>query len=108
MEIAAPPALNDVETRRAEPLLASQLVSDAVLGALVNRLCSDDPRERRDRSRLLCTGVKSLDDALDGGLEDGTVVGIHHEVGAGGSEVSLAVFCLESLGGYPWARSVDV
>jgi len=71
------------EARPADPLLASSLLGDEALEGLVEGICRVGPK----RGDGLRTGVRSLDDALDGGLRGGRVVGIWGE-GTGGSEVS--------------------
>ena len=86
--MAAPQESNESSARPAEPLLAAQLMSDEELDELLENACSIGSRKRRDASNSLVTGVKSLDNALDGGLEGGKLVSISSEIGAGGSEVS--------------------
>lgn len=81
--------MNESSARPAEPLLAAQLLGDEELDELLEDACSiGEKRKRRNKEKLLDTGVKSLDRALDGGLEVGKVVSISCEAGAGGSEVS--------------------
>lgn len=74
--------------RPTEPLLASQVLSDEELDTLMEGWGDGGIRQRRDGAALLRAGVKSLDDALDGGLRAGTVVGVSSEAGGGGSAVS--------------------
>ncbi|KAH7382222.1 hypothetical protein BKA66DRAFT_570517 [Pyrenochaeta sp. MPI-SDFR-AT-0127] len=86
--MAAPQAFSDADARPAEPLLAAQLLSDEELDELLDDICGVDlGKRRRDGVNVLSTGVKSLDDALDGGLEDGRVVSGSFEPGGGGNEL---------------------
>ncbi len=87
---------NDVEGTVAEPLLASRLVDDAMFEGLFERARGIVGPKGEKRRVLLCTGVKSLDEALQGGLECGRIVGVHAEAGAGGGEVSVILFYLFS------------
>ncbi|KAF2824794.1 hypothetical protein CC86DRAFT_353369 [Ophiobolus disseminans] len=73
------------EARPAEPVLASALLGDGELDALVEGMCGVGLR-KRDGGERLPIGVKSLDDALGGGLLGGRVVSVSVE-GTGGSEV---------------------
>lgn len=82
-------------TRAAEPLLASTLIGDGELEGLAEEVLDEKGGARR-KEKLLETGIKSLDDALEGGLEGGGVVGVSGEVGAGGIEVS-DVFTISSF-----------
>jgi hypothetical protein len=66
------------QARPAEPVLASLLVSDDELDGLLSA---------RKRTDLVGTGIKSVDDALDGGLDGGKVIAVSGE----GSEVSALV-----------------
>jgi RecA/RadA recombinase len=66
------------EARSAEVLLARAMVGEEELDALLEGLSVKKMGER------LRSGSKSVDDALEGGLVDGRVVGIWGE----GSEVS--------------------
>lgn len=75
------------QPRPAEPLLASQLIRDEELDALLEDVCTPCTRNRAHELKLLATGVKSLDGALTGGLESGRVVEISSETGIG-NEVS--------------------
>ena len=79
----------EATARSAEPLLASQLISDEDLDSLLESVLKVNIGTRSSRKERLGTGVKSLDDALNGGLEGGRVVGISGEAGAGGSEVYI-------------------
>jgi RecA/RadA recombinase len=63
--------------RPAEPVLASLLVSDEELDGLLGA---------RQRMDVVGTGIKSLDDALDDGLEGGRVIAVSGE----GSDVSAS------------------
>lgn len=63
------------QDRAAEPVLASTLVSDEDLNDLLGA---------KKRTDSIWTGIKSLDDALGGGLECGRVVAVSGE----GSDVS--------------------
>lgn len=80
-------ALDGVGARPAEPLLAAHLLSDQELDELIDQVCGVELGKRRETGNVLGIGVKSLDDALDGGLEDGRVVSGSFEAGAGGNEV---------------------
>ncbi|KAF1935688.1 hypothetical protein EJ02DRAFT_471004, partial [Clathrospora elynae] len=74
-----------IETARPpEPLLASHLLGDEELDGLLEAVSIT---KRREKKVVLGTGVKSLDDALAGGLEGGAVVGVSGEAGGGGSEI---------------------
>ena len=79
----------EATARSAELLLASQLISDEDLNSLLESVLKVNIGTGSSRKERLGTGVKSLDDALNGGLEGGRVVGISGEAGAGGSEVNI-------------------
>lgn len=76
--------------RPAEALLASDIISDQEVGSLLNDIWSSKGHDvkRKKRRELLTTNVKSLDDALGGGVGFGNIVTVNEEAGAGGSEVS--------------------
>jgi predicted ATP-dependent serine protease len=81
-----------ISARPSEPLLASHLISDEDLDELVENVCHVNLRQKQDVGRsLLETRVKSVDDAIGGGLQSGRVVGLSGEVGAGASEVSTSI-----------------
>jgi hypothetical protein len=83
-----------VGVRPAEALLASSLVQEEELDELIEEICGLGKKKgigrvgEEDMGRL-GTGVKSVDDALDGGLVGGRVVGIWGESGGAGMEVSI-------------------
>lgn len=79
-------AAGRVRARPADALLASSLLSEDELGCLFDGL---DVRKRRDEG-LLGTGVRSVDEALDGGISSGRIVGIWGD--GGENEVSIACF----------------
>jgi predicted ATP-dependent serine protease len=72
----------------AEPLLASSLISNSELDAILDNITSPGVRNKSVR---LATGVRSVDDALCGGLVGGRVVSVSGEAGGGSSEVSRLV-----------------
>lgn len=76
-------------TRPAEPLLASHLIGEEDLEELLASVCNVNfqSKKKAEENRLQ-TGLKSLDEALGGGLKGGRVVGISGPVGAGANEVS--------------------
>ena len=79
-----------ISARPAEPLLASQLIGDQDLDELLESVCNVNLQHQNGvGENVLQTGVKSLDDALGGGMQSGRVVGVSGEAGAGGSEVSI-------------------
>jgi predicted ATP-dependent serine protease len=65
--------------RPAEPLLASHSIDDKDVSI---------EKKEKDEKKRLRSGVKSLDDALSGGLHSGRIVRISGEAGAGASQVS--------------------
>lgn len=70
-----------------EPMLAASLVDNEELELLLGVVMGERMNiERKDGFK---TGVKSLDEALGGGIEGGRIVGIGFEVGHGGVDVSL-------------------
>ena len=75
------------QARPAEPLLASSLIGDEELEGVVAG--SVGPRQKR-RGESLRTGVKSVDEALEGGLEGGQVVGVSAGQGGSGVEVGFS------------------
>jgi len=75
----------------AQPLLASSFISDEELDAILEGVYSPGIKKRREKRVRLQTGVKSVDDALGGGLVGGRVVSISGEPGGGSSEVLLSV-----------------
>lgn len=78
--------------RPAEPLLASSLVADGELEVLFERVVGAvKGGRRRDGGERLETGVRSLDEALGGGLEVGRVVGVSCEAGGGMGDVSTVI-----------------
>jgi hypothetical protein len=84
----AAPQMPKTPARPAEPLLASQVISDQELYHLLEAACNGDGAKKRNQGELLSVGIKSLDDALGGGIVGGRVVGMSDEAGAGGSAVS--------------------
>jgi predicted ATP-dependent serine protease len=73
---------SESQVRAAEPLLASSLVDDEELDALFEGL---NTKTKRKSDKIgIATGIKSVDDALDGAITGGRVVGISGE----GGEVS--------------------
>jgi predicted ATP-dependent serine protease len=81
-----------ISARPSEPLLASHLISDEDLDDLVENVCHINLQQKQNAGRsLLETGVKSVDDAIGGGLQSGRLVGLSGEVGAGASEVSTSI-----------------
>lgn len=86
METSA--AVNAIPTESAEPLLASQIIGDEELDELVDSVCHARIGKSKNPESRLKTGVKSLDDALGGGLESARVVCVSGEAAVGASEVS--------------------
>lgn len=84
----APVAVNVIPTVPAEPLLASQVISDEELDGLVDSVCYASIGKSKNQKNKLRTDVKSLDDALGGGLESARVVCVSGEAAVGASEVS--------------------
>ncbi|KAF2249099.1 hypothetical protein BU26DRAFT_312056 [Trematosphaeria pertusa] len=78
------------QARPAELLLASSLIGDEELEVLLEGVVAGrvGPQQKR-RGESLGTGVKSLDEALDGGLEGGRVVCVSAGQGGGGVELCL-------------------
>lgn len=97
-------------TRKAQPVLASALIEDAVLDDIVDAGLSSTShsghggaeRDRRGRNRIR-VGLKSIDDALDGGLELGSVVAVSGEVGGGGGGAEVSSCCHVLIWGF-WFR----
>lgn len=83
-----------------EPRLASALITDADLDALYDRIANPNPSvQTRDSSaQRLATGVRSVDEALGGGLCAGTVVGVSSGDGAGVgvSPVDISALCAQT------------
>lgn len=76
-----------------EALLASALLGDGELNGLVEGVCGMGMNVvKKKEEGALSTGVKSLDDALCGGVAGGSVVCVSGE-GMGGSEVSNFLSC---------------
>ena len=71
--------------RPAEPLLARALVGDEELERLLEGVLSGKGVLEEEDAKL-STGSRSVDEALEGGLEGGNVVGLWSE-GGGGAEV---------------------
>jgi RecA/RadA recombinase len=71
-----------MEARAAEPLLASAVLEDEELDALFEGL---GVGKRRDGKIRVGTGVESVDNALQGGVVGGNIVGVWGE----GVEVSF-------------------
>lgn len=72
----------------AEPVLASQVISDEELDDLVDSVFHASISKRKSEKNRLKTNVKSVDYALGGGLESAAVVCVSGEAAAGTSEVS--------------------
>ena len=73
----------------AEPLLASQLLDDAVLDHLLDaclRGAGDASALPDNGTGAVRTGAESVDDALGGGVEGGNVVGVCCGEGSRGGE----------------------
>ena len=70
-----------------EPVLASTLISHEELDTIVDEAASEllGERKRRDLKHRLTLGVKSVDEVLGGGIEEGVLMGISGE----GVDVSL-------------------
>jgi hypothetical protein len=94
-----------VMARPAEPLLASSLVEDGELEALFDELLGGKKVTGGGDERL-ATGVRSLDDALGGGLEAGAVVGVSCE-GGGGGAVSLSIRFDDQFDLSCWSSEVE-
>ncbi|KAF2114441.1 hypothetical protein BDV96DRAFT_494463 [Lophiotrema nucula] len=73
----------------AEPILASSLIDDEELGSIVSRIFLET--KKTERKDVVRTGVSSVDEALEGGLERGGMVGVSGEVGAGSNEMCTAL-----------------
>jgi hypothetical protein len=73
---------SESQVRAAEPLLASSMVDDEELDALFEGL--NTKTRRRSDTIGIAAGIKSVDDALDGAITGGRVVGVSGE----GGEVS--------------------
>ncbi|KAI4630694.1 hypothetical protein J4E80_001632 [Alternaria sp. BMP 0032] len=87
-----------ISARPAEPLLASQLIGDQDLDELLESVCNVNLQHQNGvGENVLQTGVKSLDDAFDGGIQSGRVVGVSGEAGAGGSEICCALLASSLL-----------
>ncbi|RYN58541.1 hypothetical protein AA0118_g7252 [Alternaria tenuissima] len=83
--------------RPAEPLLASHSIDDKDLSELLESLCSVSiEKKEKDEKKRLRSGVKSLDDALSGGLHSGRIVRISGEAGAGASQICCTLL-IDSL-----------
>lgn len=94
------------QTRPAEPLLASQILRDADLDNLLDAVLISDAgtKKRAWETGILATGVKSVDESLNGGLRAGKVVSVSAEVGDGGEVrvlfplLLLCFVCVVGLG----------
>ncbi|KAL1797572.1 hypothetical protein ACET3X_004178 [Alternaria dauci] len=94
--------------RPAEPRLASHLIDDEELDELLESLCDvGTERKAEYEKKRLRTGVKSLDDALDGGIESGWIVGVSGEAGVGASEICCALL-VDSLLQYENSTAVVI
>jgi hypothetical protein len=79
----------------AQALLASAVLGDGELDALVNGMCGAGvgggvKKRVGDGGERLGMGVKSLDDALNGGLSSVSIVSVSGE-GTGAGEVSISI-----------------
>ncbi|CAE7013009.1 hypothetical protein P3342_003701 [Pyrenophora teres f. teres] len=83
-------------SKPAEPLLASQLISDEELDDLVHNVFHANISKSKNKTNRLKTDVKSVDDALGGGLESAIVVCVSGEAAAGASEI-CRTFLVSSL-----------
>ncbi|KAF2634855.1 Pal1-domain-containing protein [Massarina eburnea CBS 473.64] len=84
--------------RTAEPLIAAHLLGDEVLEGLFDGVAGVR-REGPMRSMgKLGLGVRSVDEALEGGVEEGRVVGVSCVVGGVGVEVCLTLLANSLLG----------
>lgn len=82
------PTRGDDAVPPADPILASSLIDDDDLDDLIDRVYNSAIKDRKEKKEhLIGTGVKSVDEALFGGLESGRVVEISGEAGAGVREV---------------------
>ncbi|KAF2476944.1 uncharacterized protein BDR25DRAFT_321491 [Lindgomyces ingoldianus] len=84
------------EIQLAKSILASSLVSDEDLDSLLEHSFRDKARAVKvlKKEEVLGTGIKSVDDALGGGLRKGSLVGMSGEVGSG--QVGLLLSLLSS------------
>ncbi|KAF1958330.1 hypothetical protein CC80DRAFT_515116 [Byssothecium circinans] len=74
----------------AEALLAASFVGDEVLESLFNGVVNGAVGKKGREGRL-GVGVKSVDEALEGAVGEGRVVGVSCEVGGAGVEVCLTL-----------------
>lgn len=74
------------QIRPAEPLLASQILRDEDLDSLFDAILIADAgtKKRAWETGSIGTGVKSVDEALGGGMRAGKVVSVSADVGDGG------------------------
>lgn len=87
----------DAPARLGEPLLANSLVDEEELEELWESGMSGRKGAKRTEDGLE-TGVESLDDLLEGGLERGRVVCVSCEAGDGGGvEVGHIFFRVSSI-----------
>ncbi|PSN67899.1 hypothetical protein BS50DRAFT_633563 [Corynespora cassiicola Philippines] len=79
-----------------EPVLASTLIGHEELDTIVDEAASEllGERKRRDLKHRLTLGVKSVDEVLDGGIEEGVLMGISGE----GVDLSLALMAASLVG----------
>jgi RecA/RadA recombinase len=79
--------------RLAEPILASSLITEEDIDALIGKVLKGQIDSRKETEGI-STGIPSVDDALGGGLRKGAVVGVSGSPGAGASDVSDLVLSL--------------
>lgn len=79
------------QARSAEVLLARDVIGEEEVRDLLGEICGVGLGGRDGTAKMtrLGTGVRSLDEALDGGLSGGRISGIWGGVGVGASEVSF-------------------
>jgi hypothetical protein len=95
----------DIAMRAAEPMLASSLIAEAELDAVLERVVNGGENETPSGNEGLrvSSGIKSLDEMLGGGLKRGTIVGVSGELGGdAGDATGRDVGCL------PFALIVNV
>ncbi|ORY12493.1 hypothetical protein BCR34DRAFT_296971 [Clohesyomyces aquaticus] len=87
------------QTQSAEPILASSLLSDEDLDGILDFTLSDKPKasKLRNKKGALAIGLKSVDDALGGGLRRASLVCVSGEVGSGQVGLSLSLLASHLL-----------
>ncbi|KAH6875656.1 hypothetical protein BKA58DRAFT_125827 [Alternaria rosae] len=87
-----------ISARPAEPLLASQLIGDQDLDELLESVCNVNLQHKHGVGKdVLQTRVKSLNDAFGSGIQNGRVVGVSGEAGAGGGEICCTLLASSLL-----------